>query len=393
MDLSKRLNESDLDYHKRLITGKLIDKTLNDIDYAELSGLVYGQNYSSDVARRMMYGSARTLQIMEDNPPDNGPEFMAALDQKKAELQIERQKLSDQRAAYNKILREEARHQEIRDAIETAVCSGKINKLQYLPSDRVETERDLLVSLNDIHYGAVIDNYWNTYNPEVCKHLIELYMSKIIDIGRRHNAQDCIIWANGDFISGNIHKSITASNRDNVVKQIMGVSELIALLLARLSEHFKRVNFVSIAGNHSRLGKKDEVPIDERLDDLVEWYLRARLSEFDNVYFDAGARLDPTMYVLDVRGKMYVGVHGDYDGSIDKLLSMVKMAGFDAYGILCGHKHHNKYDNVQGVKVIMAGSFLGMDNYCVEKRIYGYAEQTICVCTENGVECLYDIRL
>ena len=49
VDLNKRPDESDLDYHKRLINGKLVDKTLADIDYSELSNLVYGQSYSSDV--------------------------------------------------------------------------------------------------------------------------------------------------------------------------------------------------------------------------------------------------------------------------------------------------------------------------------------------------------
>ena len=65
LDISKRDNESDLDYHKRIIYGKLVDKTLGDIDYAELSEAAYGQQYSSDVARRMFYGSKRTLDLIE----------------------------------------------------------------------------------------------------------------------------------------------------------------------------------------------------------------------------------------------------------------------------------------------------------------------------------------
>ena len=31
-DLSKRPNESDLQYHRRLVYGKLVDKTLSDFD-------------------------------------------------------------------------------------------------------------------------------------------------------------------------------------------------------------------------------------------------------------------------------------------------------------------------------------------------------------------------
>ena len=53
IDLARKPNESALAYHKRIVYGKLVDKTLADVDYTELSELVYGQSYSSDVARRM----------------------------------------------------------------------------------------------------------------------------------------------------------------------------------------------------------------------------------------------------------------------------------------------------------------------------------------------------
>ena len=65
MDIKRKENETDLQYHKRIIYGKLVDKTLSDIDYSELSELAYGQAYSSDVARRMFYGSKRTLALMD----------------------------------------------------------------------------------------------------------------------------------------------------------------------------------------------------------------------------------------------------------------------------------------------------------------------------------------
>ena len=63
MNIIKQENETPLEYHKRLIYGKLVDKTLADIDYSELSEYAYGQSYSSDVARRMFYGSRRTLEL------------------------------------------------------------------------------------------------------------------------------------------------------------------------------------------------------------------------------------------------------------------------------------------------------------------------------------------
>ena len=37
--IEKRNDETPLDFHKRIIYGKLIDKTLSDIDYSELAEL------------------------------------------------------------------------------------------------------------------------------------------------------------------------------------------------------------------------------------------------------------------------------------------------------------------------------------------------------------------
>ena len=153
--------------------------------------------------------------------------------------------------------------------------------------------------------------------------------------------------------------------------------------------------FVSVAGNHSRIDpNKDRALVSERLDDLVEWYLGARLQNFENVQIGIGSeKVDDTMYLIDIRGKTYCGVHGDFDGSASKVQSLQTMARKPLYAVLSGHLHHNKMDEVQGVKTIMAGSFLGMDDYCVQKRIVGRAEQMVCVCDADGVRCSYGIPL
>ena len=99
------------------------------------------------------------------------------------------------------------------------------------------------------------------------------------------------------------------------------------------------------------------------------------------------------MYLVDVRGLTYCGVHGDYDGSPAKVQALQTMARRPVYAILSGHLHHCKIDDVQGIKTIMAGSFLGVDDYCVQKRIYGQAEQMVCVCDTEGVRCSYTVPL
>lgn len=396
IDLERRAGEGELEYHRRLIYGKLLDKTLADYDYSELSEYIYGKQYSADITRRMMYGSCKTLQLIDDERERSftSDDVLEELEAKKLELQKERYKVYDQRTALNKLIRERSRQEELNEIILQAVASGKYPALEYRYHPDLSSDNDILVSLCDIHYGANIDNHWRVYNSDVCREMFQRYIDHILNIAKRHGSENCIVWANGDLINGNIHYSVAVTNKENVIEQIVGVSELIAEFLAALSPYFNTVRFVTVAGNHSRLNpNKDKALKDERLDDLIEWYLKARLQSFENVVFDDYNKIDNTMYLVDIRGKKYAGVHGDYDGSKVGAHDISVMAGGNVYGILTAHKHHNQTDNVQGIKIIMGGSFLGIDDFCVTKRIYGRPEQMVCICNKDGVECYYDIGL
>lgn len=310
IDIARKPNESALAYHKRIVYGKLVDKTLGDVDYTELSELAYGQSYSSDVARRMFYGSKRTLELIsaEEASKIDDVNILSELDEKMIELRKERQKFYDQRNAFNKIVRERSRQEELNEIIVDAIHNGELPRLNYERNIIEPSSNDLLVSLNDLHYGAVHSNYWNEYNSDIAKDMMANYLDRIINIADTHNSENCIVWENGDAISGAIHRSIQITNKENVIEQVMGASELIAEFIAELSKHFRTVKFVSVSGNHSRIDpNKDNALVDERLDDLIEWYIAARLQNFENVEIGAGEKIDSTMYLIDIRGKNYCG--------------------------------------------------------------------------------------
>ena len=392
--LERKPGESAIDYHRRLVNGKLVDKTLADVDYAELSTYVYGRELNSDSCRKMLYGSKETLRLFDESRVDTtSSSLMDELDMKQIEIRMERQKLFDQRTEFNRLLRERARQEEVNEIIAQYISSGELPALEYKKRAIEPSGNDLLVSLNDIHYGAVVDNYWCRYDSDICKAMMRTYLDQIIGIATLHGSENCIVWANGDLISGNIHQSIAVSNKENVIEQIIGVSELLAEFLAELSPHFMTVKFVSVAGNHSRIDNKDRALMRERLDDLPEWYLKARMAAFENVVIGFGDKVDATMYVMNVRGLNYVGVHGDYDLSPAKIQTLQTMVGRPVYAVLLGHLHRNMTDHISGMRIMMAGSFQGMDDYCVQHRIVGKPEQMVCVCTESGVRCTYNIEL
>lgn len=398
-ELTRKSGETDLGYHKRLVYGKLVDKTLADYDYSELAPYVYGKDYSTDVARRMLYGSCRTLKLLDSSKESDGvsENILSEIDSKIVEIKKERQKLSDERVALNKVIRERARQEELNEIITNTVSQLPLPSLPQIDykHQRVITnsDNDILVSLNDIHYGANYKNYWGEYNSEICAQMLKKYLDKIIAIGKLHNSENCIVWENGDAISGNIHNSIAVTNKENVKQQIFGVSELIAQFLSALSLNFKKVSFISVSGNHSRIDTKERALKDERLDDMIEWYLEARLKNEESIVIGDCEKIDETIYLLNIRGKTYAGVHGDYDLTPTKIQDLQTMVGKPLYGVLMGHLHHNKVDTVQGIKTIMSGSFLGMDDYCVSKRIVGRPEQLVCICDSSGIKCSYDIDL
>ena len=380
----KTENETEYDYGLRLIETK-VEQNPPDLDWSDIVDLLK-LDIHYDTLRKAANvtpycGYAVMKYFKEKQARDHASsDYLSELDEKMLEFQKERQRFFDQRVALNQVVRKMARKDEDNDIIERAIENGVLPRLEYQPGKTAGGPEDLLVSLNDIHFGANVDNYWNYYNSDVCCGLMQDYLRRIIEIAELHNTEDCYVWSNGDMISGNIHKAVAVSNRENVIQQIIGVSELIAEFLAELSKHFRHVYFSAVAGNHSRLEAKELASIHERMDDLVEWYLKARLQNFDD-----------TMYLMSIRGKTYLGIHGDYDASPGKIQSLQTMAQEPLYAILSGHLHHNKVDVQQGIKTVMAGSFLGVDDYCVGKRIYGTPQQLVCVCGENGIKLYYDI--
>lgn len=308
-------------------------------------------------------------------------------------IKKEKQKLADERSALNKKLRDTARFEE-----NLAILKEKIeeNGRTTLPShyqDRENSDNDLIICLSDIHLGLDVKNSFGEYNSDIAEKYMENYLQKIDDIRGKNASQDCYVLLIGDLISGRIHPTIQLENRENLIEQVQKVSELVANFLYALSARFKKVNVISVSGNHSRLGLKDEVLRNERADDFVVWYCKAKLSHIENINYLEN--LDPTIGCFEVRGKKYLVSHGDFDPYSEAGLSkLVLFTGIMPAAIFCGHKHHCAFEDVSNVKYIMSGSFCGAcGDYEISKRLKGDPSQAVCVATEDGIESFYPVKL
>lgn len=392
MNYNKDIGESLKDYKIRLFSNKEV-YGLTSQDIANLINAESGESKSESVYRKWWSAYKEGYADAESKKMDSD-EILKEYEDKRIEAEKARARFIDQRTAYNKIIREEARADDIKSLITERLSHVEPYQpgVKFFPDDRYDADKDLFICLDDLHIGANINNYWNKYNSDIAKQRIDIYLSKIRDIITTHNISNCYVSNNGDSISGLIHYTIRATNRENIIEQIMTASELISYFLVKLADMSVGVYYTSVGGNHSRPTQdKKESLKGERLDYLIPWYLKARLSNVDNIRILDNC-IDDTFSILNIRGKNYLNVHGDYD-NFERIDKVIRMTGEDIYAVHMGHKHHNKTETIHGYKVFMSGSFAGMDDFCIEKRIYGYAQQLVCVVDSKGIVCSYDIDL
>lgn len=319
------------------------------------------------------------------------------IDAEKRDLEREKIKFRDERNAWQRQNYIAARAEQKLDFLEERFKElGRIefpenNDVDY---DDIDEDEALIVMLSDLHIGASFSNYFGKFNTGVAKERLGTYLHKITEIGIRHHVSSVYVAGLGDYISGNIHCSIQVTNRENVIEQIKMASELITSFCYELTNSFEEVKFASVSGNHSRLDKKEDAMHDERLDDLIDWAVNSSLSHISG-FSPAGTKIDTSMNIIQVNGRHYVLVHGDYDAiSKNDVQDIVSMVGFKPEAVLYGHLHHAQYDEYNGIKMIRSGSLAGTgDSFTIEKRITGAPEQTVLVVNNKGVEAIYPITL
>ena len=325
---------------------------------------------------------------------DNEDEYYKKLQNEKRELERAKIKFRDERNAWNKQNYIDARVEEKLDLLEKELLSqGKVNFETHEYVNSV-SDNDILIILSDFHIGQCFRSMWGEYNSDIAKNRLNQLLDEVIAIQKIHNSENCYISLQGDMLSGNIHKTIQVKNRENVIEQIKIASELISSFCYELSKVFNQIFISSVVGNHSRMDRKDESLHDERLDDIITWGIELALMHIENIHI-LRRNFDSGIAEINIRDKVYVAVHGDYDKYTNSGVSNLCMhLGFIPYAITYGHLHTCAVSEANGVKMIRGGSLAGSgDDYTIEKRLSGKPSQMVCVCNNKGVICYYPVEL
>ena len=316
------------------------------------------------------------------------------------ELKQAEVRFRDERNAWNKQNTAYARLDKTLDYLEEKLSSlGAVNfNSDYCGLSEVTSDNDMLIMLTDLHIGETFDTHFGCYNSEIAKMRLEEYLKEIIEIQKIHNSEDAYVVCLGDLISSNIHFDLCVTNRENMIDQIKIAIELISNFVYELTKHFNNVYFSDCSGNHSRmtgLAPKETALHDERIDNLIGWCIGRELRHIDNFSCLNNYNYDTGITSFNIRGKAYIGTHGDYDSltkqGINNLIEMLK---FKPSALLMGHRHVSVMTDEFSVRVVQGGSLSGTgSNYTIEHRISGQPSQTICICNNKGICCVYPIEL
>lgn len=385
----KRLDEeTEDDYTLRICALKEIKHLYWD-EIAQIINRTLDQNYTESRYRKMYsaYTKGKADAVKEEEIPEIS-EYM----QQKIELQKERIKISDERVQTNAYIRQLAREETIKEI--ASKCAQEMNSKKLLEAPKelyISGKNAAILQLSDIHYGLVVDNYWNKYNPDIAKNKISQLRDKVIQYCEFNDVSDLYITELGDAIAGRIHETIKYQSRFDVITQVMQISEIIAEMITDLSKHFK-IHYYCCLDNHSRLEPNKKAALDlESLARIIPWYLKERVGAFieinDNKYGE-------DIITFKCKGFNIAGCHGDKDSPIKVVdnLSMMTRENFDM--VLTAHLHHFSADEKNQILVISNPSILSTDDYSKNLRLSSKSAQNlIIVSDENVMECLYRIVL
>lgn len=399
MNLHKLENENLEQYIWRLGTAK--DDGTIDMGWDELADIINKEIGNEDMpytssAFRKPYQQAKKFYDAGVFDSIKDEKHLAELQLKKQELVKQQVKTRDERNELNRILREEARKESYKDQILRSIAEYNCKPLDYDDAKSfagiLKTDNDLVCTFFDVHTGLNVDNHFNTFNEDVLRNRMNRYLDKIFEVQLRHGSENAYVILS-ELVSGIIHLGLRIENNQNLIEQFLTVTNYLSEFLAELSYRFMNVNVYVTPGNHSRVqAKKEDNMRGENMDLLAIPYLSAKLQNFNNINFYENT-IDSSIAMFNVRGQKVFAVHGDKDAPNTMVQKLTMYTSIKPDIIYCGHRHTNAMVTSYDTKVIQAGCLSGGgDEYCMDKRLRNKAEQIISVITDEGLDCVYDVK-
>ena len=381
-NLKRREGESLFEWKLRLSLMKLNKET--DLDWCELVELLE-MDMSADHYRKLSYGYKEYDDYIKGKTKEMiAQEEYEKLLAKELEIKKEKVKLQDMRTLVNKQVRELSRKENLSEVLEK-----KLTELEMQPKiindeykNRVTSNRDMVCLISDIHYGIKTTNALSPYDSDICKLKMNYLIDKTIKFSLENDVDKLYVMVLGDEISGLIHNTTRLEQREDVISQVIEVSELLYESIVKLANNLPYVIVGLAQGNHSRVmaDKKDSLE-HENFTRLIKEFLRLRLANISNVLLLENV-FDESIIELNIRGYNVIGLHGQND-SLNNLDRLIEMFDKKIDYVCLGHYHQSKEFETNKTEIIVNGCFSG-DDYSKRLRLYNKPIQKLLLFDDTG---------
>lgn len=364
-----------------------------DLDWMEIVELL-NLDCSADHLRKTAYGMKETYDYFNSKTKEMiAQEEYEKLMEKELKIKKEKVKLNDLKTQLNKQIRELARKENLGEILEK-----KLEELNMQPriindeyKQRVTSNRDMVCLISDIHYGIKTTNALSPYDSDICKQKMNYLVDKTIKFSLENDIDKLYVLILGDEISGLIHNTTRLEQREDVISQVIEVSELLYEAIVKLANSLPFVVVGLAQGNHSRVmaDKKDSLE-QENFTRLIREFLKLRLANISNVILLEN-KFDESIIEINIRGYNLIGLHGQND-KLTNVSKLTEMFDKKIDYVCFGHYHNAKEFESNKTEVIVNGCFSG-DDYSKRLRLYNKPIQKLLLFDDTGKIATYNINL
>lgn len=300
------------------------------------------------------------------------------LEQLKKEIYKEKIKYQDMRREYRKELTSEARFENLVDVLKTEISAlDELPMYQYGESvPRLKESKSAILTLSDWHIGAIIDNQWNCYSIDIARERMQQLLRKTKRYILSYNITNLAIEINGDMVHGLINVSNRVQSEEDVVSQIIIVSDMLSYFINELKPYVQKIKVITTLGNHGRLvPNKKEAINKENMEMLIPEFLKLKLDKDISIITSNG--LDFVKY--EFNNKIICLAHGQYDKTNQVIEDFTKLYKCVPDEIHLGHTHSYKDINESNIYITVSGSLMGSDEYAVNLRKITKPSQNLIV--------------
>ena len=386
----KRTEESITAYSIRLYKNRK-NYGLTFQECGDLLNEVSGEDFSEAKWRRPVQHYLEIQEYLEqENPTGVSSDVLEEIELEKIELQKQQIRMRDKKRELNAIIRRQARLENLEDYFKEVTENFEGVSLPKTKSN-VDDKKEAAIIISDWHIGMQFEGRFNTFNHEVAEQRIAKVKDKTLDTVRKENVDTLHIANLGDMISGGIHVSTRVQAEEDVIQQVIRVSEYLKQFIKTFLDEGIQVEYYNIIGNHGRFqsNKSEVAGIEENFEKLILTILDTAFSKYKN-YNSTGCR--DGIIEVEISNQKIILAHGDMDKSTNAAMRLPQLFGYVPDYIITGHIHHSTSKDFGVTEHIVNPSLIGADDYATGGRFGGKPGQKLILFNENDIESITAIK-